>query len=158
MEYINIMHIAFYTDKMEEMMDFYTNKIGGKIKSISRYSIYKDRDDRPDMQKIARENPDGIFNCYIELAPNQFIELFPATEGQKEHPGFGEHKGYFHFALLVEDIFETKKKLEDRGMVFNRDISKGPSETYQLWTHDPDDNYFEIMQFTENSLQLKGNV
>ena len=36
-------------------------------------------------------------------------------------------------------------------------ITKGPSETYQMWLHDPDGNKFEIMQFTDKSIQVVGN-
>ncbi|MCM3600429.1 VOC family protein [Robertmurraya korlensis] len=43
------------------------------------------------------------------------------------------------------------------GITIDSDISKGPSETYQLWIQDPDGNKIEIMQYTENSLQVKGN-
>lgn len=27
-----------------------------------------------------------------------------------------------------------------------------------MWTHDPDGNKFEIMQYTPKSLQFKGNI
>jgi len=154
----SIMHVAFFTDKMDEMINFYTEKLGGKIKTINRYSEYLNRDDRPRQQAIARTDPDRIFNVYIELAPLQFVEMFPAEEEQKPHCGFNEHKGYSHFALLTEDIFLTRKELEAKGVKAISSISKGPSETYQMWYEDPDGNRFEIMQFTENSLQIKGNV
>lgn len=158
MNYKSIMHIAFYTDKMEEMIDFYTKKLGGRLKTVVKYGAYLDRDDRPAMQAIAKKNPDKVFNAYIELAPLEFIELFPATDEQKPAVGFNEHKGYSHFALLVEDIYEVRKQLEENGVEFDTAISKGPSQTYQMWTHDPDGNRFEIMQFTENSIQVKGNL
>ena len=156
--YTSLMHVAFYTDKIDEMIDFYTNKLGGTLKALTRYEIYADRDDRPAIQKVALKNPKKIFNAYIELAPLQFIELFPSMESQKEHTDFNEYKGYSHFALTVDNIFDARKKLEDNGVEFVTDISKGPSETYQMWAKDPDNNFFEIMQFTENSIQIKENV
>lgn len=156
--YKSLMHIAFYTDNMDEMVNFYTNKLGGKIKAITKYGIYKDREDRPAMQKIAKVDPEKIFNIYVELAPLQFVEFFPATENQKDYIGWNEHKGYSHFALIVDDIYKAREELEARGVVFTTAISKGPSETYQMWSHDPDGNYFEIMQYTENSIQIKGTI
>ena len=158
MEYKSIMHVAFFTDQMDNMIDFYVNKLGGKLKTVVKYDVYLNRDDRPAMQAIAKEDPDRIFNVYIELAPLQFIELFVATKEQKPHPSFNEHKGYSHYALIVDDIYEAREKLIERGIVFDTEISKGPSETYQMWTHDPDGNKFEIMQFTKNSIQIKGNI
>lgn len=152
-----IMHVAFYTDQMDEMIDFYVNKMGFTYKYDVRYSVYLDRDDRPQMQKAAQMYPDRIFNVYIEITDGQFIELFPAFPNQKDHTGFNEHKGYSHFAITVDDIFKAKEELVSKGVGIDSDISKGPSETYQMWVHDPDGNKFEIMQFTKNSLQLGGN-
>lgn len=157
MEFKTIMHIAFFTDQMEEMLDFYVNKLGLKKKVVVTYGEYLNRDDRPAMQAIAKVDPDRIFNIYIEIAQGQFIELFTANEDQKPHTEWNSHKDYSHFALLVEDIFKTKDELEKAGIVLDTDISKGPSETYQMWLHDPDGNKFEIMQYTENSIQVKGN-
>ena len=118
MNFTNIMHIAFYTDQMDEMIDFYVNKLGGKVKASVKYEVYLNRDDRPVMQAIAKKTPDKLFNVYIELAPMQFIELFPAEENQKPHTEFNEHIGYSHYAFIVEDIYDTRKILERNGVVF----------------------------------------
>ena len=159
MKYSNIMHIAFYTDKMDEMIDFYTNKLGGTIKVLTRYAVYANRDDRPYFQKIALEDPQRIFNVYIELAPNQFIELFPATPEQtKNEAEWNSQLGYSHFALTVDDIFEAKKELEEKGVLPFTQPSKGPSGTWQCWFNDPDGNKFEMMQYTEDSYQVKGHI
>lgn len=157
MKFNSIMHVAFFTANMEGMIDFYINKLGLKKKAVVKYGEYLHRDDRPVMQKIAQSDPERIFNVYIEIAPGQFIELFTANTDQKEHTKWNEHADYSHFALLVDDIFETKRQLLDAGVETDTDISKGPTETYQMWIHDPDGNKFEIMQYTENSIQLKGN-
>lgn len=45
----------------------------------------------------------------------------------------------------VVSIIAMREKLEARGLVFDAPIFKGPSETYQMWAHDPDGNKFEIM-------------
>ena len=71
----SLMHVAFYTEHFDEMMDFYTNKLGLPVKVLTRFSSYRDSSDRPAMQKAALENPDRIFNAYIELAPGQFMCL-----------------------------------------------------------------------------------
>ena len=55
-------------------------------------------------------------------------------------------------------LFAARKELEARGVTFDTQICKGPSETYQMWTHDPDGNRFEIMQYTEKSYQLVGHI
>ena len=153
-----MMHIAFYTDRMDEMIKFYTEKLGASIKVCTKYKQYIDRDDRPYFQKIAQQDPEKVFNVYLEIAPGQFVELFPKMPDQADDVGWNERLGYSHYALTVDDIFETRKTLEERGVVFDSEISKGPSQTYQMWMHDPDGNMFEIMQYTQNSYQVKGHI
>lgn len=76
MSYSSLMHVAFHTDRMDEMVRFYTEVLGGKLKVVTRYGAYLERDDRPAMQAAARIRPDDVFNVYVELAPGQFIEFF----------------------------------------------------------------------------------
>lgn len=154
--FTNIMHVAINTDHIEEEIEFYTKKLGGILKYQVTYEIYLDRDDRPEQQAIAKKEPNKIFNAYVELAPGQFLEFFPKKEGQTDDVPFGSRLGLFHFGLLTENIFDKRKELEEKGVIFDTEISKGPSGTYQMWTHDPDGNKFEIMQYTEESFQLKG--
>ena len=157
MKILSIMHVAFFTDQMDAMIDFYTRILGGKIKAVTKYGIYADRPDNPAMQAIGREDPDRLFNVYVEVAPLQFVELFAARPGQKPHNGWNEHIDYSHFALLTDDIFAAREEMESKGLAFDTEISKGPSETWKMWAHDPDGNKVEIMQFTENSVQVKGD-
>ncbi len=153
----SIMHVSFYTNQLEEMMRFYTEVLGGELKIVTRAKAYLDLN-RGYYSEVAETNPEQILIVYIELAPQQFIELFPAVEGQKPHTEWNEHVDYSHFALTVDDIYEARKELEGRGLTFDTEISKGPSETYQMWAHDPDGNKFEIMQFTDKSYQLVGHI
>lgn len=158
MQFKSIMHVAFFTDRMEEMIDFYQNKLGASIKCLVRYDVYRDRADRPRQQKIALEDPQRIFNVYLEIAPGQFLELFPKMEGQAEDTEWNRRLGYSHYALLVDDIFAVREELAARGVAIDTEPSKGPSGTWQLWVHDPDGNKFEIMQYTEDSYQVKGYI
>lgn len=158
MKFESVMHVAFFTDKFDEMLDFYCNKLGLKIKVLVKYKEYLNREDRPAYQVIAKEDPERIFNAYIEIAEGQFIELFPATENQKPHSEWNEYIGYSHFALIVEDIHKTYQEFIDVGIQPDTPCSKGPSGTWQFWVHDPDGNKFEVMQYTEDSYQVKGYI
>lgn len=157
MEFKSIMHIAFYTDQMDEMIDFYVNKLGLKTKIITRASLYKGLN-RGYYSEVAETDPDKIIIVYIEIAPGQFIELFPRMEGQEEHDEWNQRVGYSHFALLVDDIQQTREEFIQRGITLDTEISIGPSQTYQMWAHDPDGNKFEIIQYTEKSFQLIGSI
>lgn len=153
----SLMHVSFFTDQMEAMEDFYVNRLGGTLKIVTRAKAYLDRP-QSGYHRIALEDPERVIIVYIELAPGQFVELFPKSEGQGEHVAFNQRLGYSHFALTVDDIFAAREELEARGVTFDTQISKGPSETYQMWTHDPDGNAFEIMQYTERSYQVVGHI
>ena len=95
---------------------------------------------------------------YVEVAPGQFIELFPKKEGQKKHPAFNENIGYSHFGTTVKDIFATRDFLVSKGVKILSGPQIGNSHTWQMWIADPDDNRIEIMQYTEESYQLTGHI
>lgn len=153
----NLMHVSFYTNRLEAMEDFYINKLGGELKIVTRAKAYLDRP-QSGYHALALADPEKVIIVYIELAPGLFVELFPKNEGQGPAPRMGENLGYAHFALTVDDIFAAREELERRGVVFDTEISKGPSETYQMWAHDPDGNAFEIMQYTSRSFQVVGHI
>lgn len=157
--FTSLMHIAFFTDHMEEMLDFYTRILGGRVKVLTRYKAYLNSDNRPAMQAIARQDPERIFSAYLELAPGQFVELFPGLEGQqRSNAPWNSQLGYSHFGLVCLVIEKTMAELADRGLQPDSPLSKGPSGTYQAWYHDPDGNKFEIMQYTPTSFQVVGHI
>lgn len=158
MKFNEIMHLSFYTDNMEKMRDFYEEKLGLKAKIIMRYEAYKGQENRGLWAKKAITHPKDIAYIFIELAPGQYLELFPKNEDQLPHECPNSRLGYSHFALMVDDIFEAKEELIKAGVPIDIDINKGQSETWQMWIHDPDGNQFEIMQYTPLSLQYKGNI
>ena len=141
MKFNEVMHLSFYTDQMDKMRDFYENKLGLKAKIIMRYGAYLGQKSRGAWAKKAITDPDGIAYIFIELAPGQYLELFNKADNQLEHEKPDVRLGYSHFALMVDD-----------------EPNKGQSETWQMWIHDPDGNKFEIMQYTDLSLQHQGNV
>ena len=156
MSFTSIMHVSFYTRHMQEMIDYYL-KLGATIKYKTTYAIYLERDDRQYFQEIAKKDPDRIFNIYLELAPGQFIELFPAHENQVDDVAWNARVGYGHYALLTDDIFAKREELAQKGIMPFTEPNKGPSETWQMWYKDPDGNCFEVMQYTDKSLQVVGN-
>lgn len=158
MKFNEIMHISFYTDQLESMRDFYENKLGLKAKIIMRYEAYKGKKERGQWAIRAETRPKDIAYIFIELAPGQYIELFPKADGQKEHEKADSRLGYSHFALMVDDIFVARDELVQAGVEIDIEPNKGQSETWQMWIHDPDGNKFEIMQYTDKSLQHKGNI
>lgn len=155
MEISSLMHVSFFTDQIDTIRDFYENKLGIKAKMIVRYKRYKGKGN-PLWSEKAETDPEGICIIYFEVAPNQFIEFFPKADNQGEHIAPNQNLGYSHFSLLVDNIYKAREELISVGIAIDQEIKKGDSETYQMWIHDPDGNNIEIMQFTENSEQVKG--
>lgn len=42
MEFKSLMHVSFFTDQMDVMRDFYENKLGLKVKIVTRADFIKD--------------------------------------------------------------------------------------------------------------------
>lgn len=157
MKFNSLMHVSFFTDQMDVMRDFYENKLGLETKIVTKAKAYKGTHDKA-FSQIAEAEPEKVIIVYIEIAPGQFIELFPKKEGQEEHDSWNQRVGYTHYALLVDDIYQTRKEMTDKGIVLDTPISIGHSGTYKMWAHDPDGNKFEIMQYTDKSYQLVGHI
>lgn len=157
MNFNAIMHVSFFTDNLEQIRDFYENKLGLKPKMIVRYEAYRNKPDSGFYQR-ALTNPQDICIIYIEVAPGQFLEFFPKAEGQREHAKWNERLGYSHFSLTVDDIQQTREDLVAKGVIIDIEPKIGNSHTWQMWIHDPDGNMIEIMQYTADSFQLVGNI
>lgn len=143
-KYQGIGHCAFSTGNYERSLDFYCNKLG----FINEYSLY---------------NEDGsVWLTYLRFK-DSYVELFPV----KGNPARLEGQAYHHMCLLVEDIEAAANELHSKGVT----IWNGPSflglkaeipfkaspvkcGSYAFYIDDPDGNYIEIMQYTENSRQL----
>lgn len=157
MEFKSIMHVSFYVEDIEKTLEFYCGKLGLKQKILTRYGAYKDST-KPHMKKMADERPNDIFLTYVEVAPGQFLEFFPKSALQLPHTDWNQHVGYSHFALLVDDIHASRNQLVELGVTIDVEPNIGPSKTWQMWIQDPDGNKFEIMQYTEGSYQVVGNL
>lgn len=82
MEFKSLMHVSFFTDQMDVMRDFYENKLGLKVKIVTRAGLYKGLN-RGKYSEVAEVDPNRIIIVYIEIAPGQFIELFPRMKDKR---------------------------------------------------------------------------
>lgn len=157
MKFNSIMHVSFYAEDMERTRHFYEDILGCKPKMIVRYKEYRNRPDSGYYAK-ALTNPEDIAIVYFEIAPGQFVEFFPPEDSLGPHDVPFTHLGYSHFALLVDDIHETREELVKAGVAIDIEPKIGNSHTWQMWIHDPDGNRFEIMQYTDASYQITGHL
>ena len=159
-------HVAFRCKDLNESLAFYREKLGFKEKFYLTYSDYIEAMKRSaasagvpvNQQAIDRIFPkrDKIWIVYVELGNGSFIELFDKDEATKANPPKNENFNYRHLALEVEDIHALKAELESRGVMIDSGPTLGVEGTWQMWTHDPDGNQIEWMQYTERSMQLIG--
>jgi catechol 2,3-dioxygenase-like lactoylglutathione lyase family enzyme len=92
------------------------------------------------------------FGAYLEIAPNQYIEMF-------EDPNLQQpvNTGLVHFCLESPDLAATMAFLDSQGIPYTPK-TLGCDHTYQIWLKDPDGNAFEVHQYTDQSLQSVGGT
>lgn len=153
-------HLSFNCKNLKKSVEFYCEALGFEQKFSLHYSDFIDsmKSYSPNIPKFVinffEKRKNRVWITYLEISNGVFIELFDQIGAVFSHRSTALHRNYQHFALIVDDIQEKKKKLISKGIEIDIDISLGSDNTYQMWIHDPDGNKIEIMQYTENSLQL----
>jgi catechol 2,3-dioxygenase-like lactoylglutathione lyase family enzyme len=132
-------HVAFRITNLERSLDFYCNKLGFR-----------------EAFRLEREGEPSPWIVYLQVAPNQFLELFPGAQG--ENRPRGRFPGYDHFCFVVDDLQATLRELEARGMVLTGSPQQGLDYNWQYWITDPDGNAIELMQIMPNSPQAAADA
>lgn len=155
-------HIAFNCKNQQKSVEFYRDVLGCKEKFSFLYSdfikIIKNADYKVPSStfKLLDKKKDQTWLTYLEVADGVYIELFDQVGAFLIHKAQPIYYNYQHFAIIVDNIEETKADLISKGVAIDTDISFGPDFTYQMWIHDPDGNKIEIMQYTDKSFQVVG--
>lgn len=155
-------HLAFTCKDLARSMEFYGGKLGCTNKFNITYGEYLeflrknnavDAKGEQHLSAIA----DKIWIAYFDLGNGQFVELFDAGTATIPCVPGPEHLNYNHVALLVEDIRAAHEELITKDIPVDSAPSLGLEGTWQMWSHDPDGNMIEFMQYTEKSWQLIGH-
>ncbi|HEY4025149.1 MAG TPA: VOC family protein [Candidatus Dormibacteraeota bacterium] len=125
-------HVAFRVTDLGRALDFYCGTLG------FREAFRLERDGEP-----------SPWIVYLQLAPGQFLELFPGGEGTVAP--LSRAAGYNHFCLVVDDLRATLRELEARGLTVSGQPVHGPDHNWQHWITDPDGNAIELMEITPAS-------
>ncbi|MCR4674595.1 MAG: VOC family protein, partial [Lachnospiraceae bacterium] len=163
-----ISHVGFNVKDLEESIRFYCDILGCKEKftltygdmaeDIKRESASLGKD-APFYANILGKNPDRKWSVYVQLPGCQsFIELFDQMGVKKRKAATNMDMGFTHFSLEVNDIYAYRDRIILNGgrKYIDTDIKLGLDNTLQMWMRDPDDNLFEIMEYTEKSYQVVG--
>src|SRR5690348_1831557 len=128
-------HVAFRITDLEQSLDFYCQKLG------LREAFRLERDGEP-----------SPWIVYLQVAQEQFLELFPGAQG--DNPPRGRSVGYNHLCLVVDDLQTTLRELEARGLALTGTPKQGVDHNWQYWISDPDGNAIELMQIMPTSPQM----
>jgi len=138
---VRLAHVCLRTSRFDVMTEFYRDIIGLPI-------------------KFSLKLPDGrIFGHYFDLGETSFLELFDqkgSTEmwgGENIPPKNPAGNTFHHICLQVTDLEELRGRIIAKGIPA-REIARGMDNSYQSWIKDPDGNDIELMEYTNESLQL----
>jgi lactoylglutathione lyase len=135
-------HLNFFSDRIKEMLDFYTNKLGLKIKFT-----LDDAEGKP-------------FGWYIECGAMTFIEIFDQAGAVRQWGGevskLSHGSFYRHLCLEVDGLEAYTQQLVANGVEVIP-VSVGMDFSKQAWVKDPDGNSIELMEYTPKSFQLTRN-
>lgn len=134
-------HINFFSDKPEEMINFYVHKLGLKI----AFTLDNDKGEP--------------FGWYIGCGKMTFIEIFDQTGAVRQWGGRVEAlqhgNRYRHVCFEVKDLEVYRNVLITRGVNVTA-ITVGMDNSKQAWIKDPDGNDIELMEYTPVSFQMGG--
>lgn len=130
-------HLAFTCDDMEESLKFYCDGLG----FTRAFELRRD------------DGSDWIVYLRFPGEYPQFLELFyRAAEADADCTS---RVGYNHLCVIVEDMDRVVAALTQRGIALDKGPNLGKDNNLQCWIHDPDGNKIEVMQFGEDSIQMK---
>ncbi len=124
-------HVAFRAQDLERSIRWYEKAFG------AREAFRASREDG---------SPQLV---YLELAPGQFVELFPDGRNPIEEPP--EPIGYAHTCLVVDDLTATLAHLAALGITPVTPPRTGRAGQRLAFIADPDGNRIELMEIPPDS-------
>jgi lactoylglutathione lyase len=136
-------HINLFSDRPEDMIDFYVQKLGLNI----AFTLDNDR---------------GVpFGWYVECGKMSFIEIFDQAGAVRQWGGKVEKlqsgNKFRHVCFEVKDLEGYRDILLRKGVIITA-ITVGMDNSKQAWVKDPDGNDIELMEYTPTSFQVSAPV
>jgi len=125
-----IAHVCLNVKSLERSIEFYS-----KLGFTPRFDFTR------------AGKPYGI---YLEIVPGQYLEMFEDPQLNKPI-----NTGIAHFCLESDDLEAFMQTLSLQGVPFTP-CKLGCDHTLQIWLEDPDGNQFEVHQYTQTSMQIRG--
>lgn len=166
MNIIQLGHLAYTCKDLSVSIHFYRDQLGLKHKFTITYGDMLDHalaeskrsGTEVSEEMVQRLTPirDREWIAYFEVGEGAFFELFDAGHATEYAVPDDNHFNFSHVAIVVNDIYEAEKALTAAGVPIDTPPRLGLEHTYQMWSHDPDENKIEFMQYTPESWQLVG--
>lgn len=143
LHFTGIGHIALRCKDYDEMYRYYTEKLG-----LEKAFDLKD------------ENGEVWITYLTVQKGRQYIELFRKTKDRTYEKYVGDNRkcnrSNFHACFETQERHPIIDLLESRGLTVGRtpDDSTGLCGSYCQFVTDPEGNEWEIMEFTDKSLQI----
>jgi catechol 2,3-dioxygenase-like lactoylglutathione lyase family enzyme len=130
----SLAHVCLISRNLDRTQDFYCEVLGMRKK----FDFYKGEE---------------LIGFYLEVAPNQFLEVFRGGEGAEAEAQ--AKNGIRHFCLEVGDIEAVRQKLIS-SKIGVTEKTLGSDASWQIWCKDPDGIDVEFHQYTPESSQCTG--
>lgn len=144
-------HVALKVSDLARALEFYGHGLGLK-------------------EAFRLNQPDGTpWIVYLHVAGESFLELLP-TPATKESgaldtatarqpvstpPAAAAPGGLMHLCLLVDNLQQTLRELDQRGVHPEGLPTRGQDGNWQAWLSDPDGNRIELMEINPASRQAR---
>ena len=125
----NLAHLCIFSADLNRSLDFYCGALGLR----RHFDFMKDGE---------------LFGFYLEVAPNQFVEIFK-TDSTEEI----RRQRIHHLCFEVEDIDRLREKLIQHGVEVTPK-KLGCDQSWQCWCKDPNGVDLEFQQYTAESSQF----
>ncbi|MCP3660166.1 MAG: VOC family protein [Bacteroidetes bacterium] len=154
-KYKRLRHIALVVKDIENIIDFYTNILGFKLRD--RYIIESE-----DIRKGIGLQKAKAKGAHL-MIPNSDIELelfeFEKNIEKKSEEYIASHPGYRHIAIVVENLKETYEELKSKNVSFiSEPISVNEPACFKgfqfVYMKDPEGNIIEFNQLPERKSSL----
>lgn len=151
-------HIGLKLNHFEETLSFYERILGFRRLFTFPYS----------KRLLELLHPTGFTEgiprgAFLEIAEGQYLEFFNEPFLPRQVPEYS----YMHLCVLVSDIEQAARELEEKGVRLYRGPKyldqpqakpyrpvPGPAHSLSFYIQDPEGNEIEFMQYTKKSLQL----
>ncbi|WP_158350966.1 VOC family protein [Diplocloster modestus] len=165
MEIKHLAHASYRVSDMDQSIEFYTEGLGLKeifriyaeeLMEINlRMNHLNSRQERMLLEKMEEHRQETAI-VYLEITGHEFIELFAGSKDLEFCRPDQRQNGLLHLALEVDDIKKAREEMIKKGIRVTSEINYGPDNTWQFWLEDPDGNEIELMEYTQDSMQMNG--